>query len=176
MKNTLRFMLAVALVAAPILVTADDDTTLDGTFELGAWYINTDGSPDMVSEYEPNEGRPTLDLEFENFGDWGSLFVSALARHSDDFEGTLDFDIKRMIRSHTTYDKLLHRLGHDPMTNLEATSINGKVVWHEDFHPNQDYDVSYSVLNSRTEFQLASLSALTLGVELREHPIAEGIA
>jgi len=158
----------VALVAAPMLVTADDDTSLSGGFDMGAWYIDAEGSPDMVSEYEPNEGMPILGLDLENYGDWGSILVSAHWRHSDDAEGTLDFDIKRMIRSHTTYNKLLHRLGHDPMTNLEATSFNGKVVWHEDFHPDQDYDISYSVLNSRTEFQLASLNALTLGVEVRE--------
>ena len=62
----------------------------------------------------------------------------------------------------------MHRLGHDPRSNLEATSFNGKVVWHTDLDPNQEYDFNYSAFDSRTEFQLPSLKALTVGLEFRE--------
>ena len=62
-----------------------------------------------------------------------------------------------MVRSHNSYEKFIHRLGHDPMTNLEATSLNGKVVQHTDLDPDQEYDLTSAVFSSRTEFQLPSL-------------------
>ena len=99
---------------------------------------------------------------------------------SDENDATLDFDIARMVRSHTSYTKFIHRLGHDPMTNLESTSTNDKAVWYTDLDPNAEYGYSYFDLQHRTEIQIPALRALTLAVEaaalrLQRRPIRSAL-
>ena len=73
----------------------------------------------MVLEYEPDAGGIDLGLDLATFGEGGSLLISAHVRDADDLGAELDFDVHRSIRSHTAYTGLLHRLGHDPMSNLD---------------------------------------------------------
>jgi hypothetical protein len=168
MKNTIRLVLALCLAALPMVASAGDEDTTEGKVVIGGWDANSEGSPDMVSEYEPEESDFILGLFVKSHGELGSVSVKTLHRHEDDMTLGFDFDIKRMVRSHTSYTSLLHRLGHDPMTNLEGTSFNGKVVRHTDLDPDVDYDISYTVLEHKTEFQFPQLPALTIGVGLRE--------
>jgi hypothetical protein len=151
---------------APGYWTAQDNT--ESNIELGVYNANIDGSADMVAEYYDDESGPTINAVVATHGDLGSLTLGAAYQSTDTNAGELDFDIKRMVRSHNTYEKFIHRLGHDPMNNLEATSFNGKVVWNTDLNPEQEYDLNYSVFGSRTEFQLPSFRAVTLGVDFRE--------
>ncbi len=122
----------------------------------------------MAAEYYDTESGPTVNATVSSHQDGAASSSSAPSRAQTPTPVTLDFDIKRMVRSHNDYKKFLHRLGHDPMYNLEATSFNGKVVWNTDLDPDQDYDFNYSVIESRTELQFPGLSALTLGVDFRE--------
>ncbi|NOZ80015.1 MAG: hypothetical protein GXP48_12720 [Acidobacteria bacterium] len=171
MKTIIHLMLVVVLAAFPVLVHAgnDGDTTkTTGTVMIGAWGASTNDSPDLVSEYAPTSGGPILNLDLSSFSKTGSLLVSAHARHSNDIEGTVDFDLGRMVRSHTSFTKMLHRLGHDPMTDLTATDTVDKAVYHTDFNPGMKYGMHYSVLFNRTELQIPSLSALTLAFEVRD--------
>lgn len=168
MRDLTRVLLILALASLPLTAAAEDEGTTEASVTIGAWDASSDGSPDAVAEYEVLEGGPVLGVTVASHQSWGSLLVEADARHSDDLTSGLDFDVARVIRSTTTYDKLFHRLGHDPMTNLEATSTNGKVVFHTDLNPDMDYDLKYTVLDSRTEFQLPSLKALTLAVDVRD--------
>jgi hypothetical protein len=170
MRSPATLLLAVALaalVAAPALAN-DDDSTVSGTAGIGVWGTDREDSPDQAAEYEPIGGGPVLQVDLDTFHDWGALLISAHGRHSDEVDGSLDFDYRRTVRSHTDYGKLLHRLGHFPMTHLEATSTNGKVVRHTDLDPFQDYELSYSLLEHRTEIQFPHLSALTMAVNYRE--------
>ncbi len=168
MRQLNLILLLAAAVALPTLLAADDGGATSGSASLGAWGASTDGSPDVVGEYEVLDDSFQAGLTVSSHGDWGAVEVAADARHSDDLSSGLRFDIARWLRSETTYDKLFHRLGHDPMTNLEATSTNGKVVFHTDANPTMDYDLKHSVLAHRTELQLPSLPALTLAVGYRE--------
>jgi hypothetical protein len=170
MNALLRVTLAVVVTALPVLATAgdDDEGTTTGHVLLGAWFDDEDGSPDAVAEYQPTGGSPALGLMMSTHQSWGSLLIAAHGTHSDQQDGVLSFDLKRALRSETTYTTLLHRLGHDPMTNLEATSNNGKVVFHEDLDPLQEYDLTYRLFEHRTEIQLPNLSAVTLAFEYRD--------
>jgi hypothetical protein len=142
--------------------------TSETTAEIGWYGASTDDSPDMAAEYYDTESGPTANATVSTHQEWGSLYFLGAFQSSKTNAGELDFDIKRTVRSHNSYNKFVHRLGHDPMTNLEATSFNGKVVWHTDLDPDQEYEMDYSVFESRTEFQLASLRAVTLGAEFRQ--------
>jgi len=169
MKITIRLMLVLVLATLPLTAVAgDDEGTTESTAELGVWSTDIEGSPDMAAEYLDDGAGPLLDITVNTHQSWGSLLIKGDFQSSNQQSAALDFDIHRLVRSHTTYDKFLHRLGHDPMHNLEATSFNGKVVQHTDFNPTMDYDITYLDLSSRTELQLPSLSAVTFGVEFRE--------
>lgn len=177
MKFALRTLLIVALAALPFSAVAGDleknlgddfSKDFESSFQMGGWFADTDGNQSQVSEFEPNDGSPALGFLADSHSDWGSLSIGYDYNHKDDSNGHLDFDLGRMVRSHTSYNKFIHRFGHDNMSNLEATSTNGKVVWHTDLDPNQEYGINYQLLQHRTEFQFDALSALTLAVEYRD--------
>lgn len=152
--------------AAPGSAAAEGD--VDTSVEVGYFDTSTDDSPDMAAEYLDTGDGVTGVATVSAHQDWGSLYFLGAYQSTDDQAGELSFDIRRMVRSHSSYDKFIHRLGHDPMTNLESTSTNGKAVWHTDLSPDQEYDLNYSLLESRTELQLPAVSALTFGLEFRE--------
>jgi len=169
MKTLLRLVLALTLLALPGLAIADDgegETT--GKAQVGGFFGSLDDSADMVAEYEAIDDGPFVDMMVSSHQSWGTFEIDAHIRPSDDNDVELSFDIGRWLRSKTTYTKMLHRLGHDPMTNLEATSTNGKVVFHEDWDPMADYTIRYSLLESWNEFQFPDFSALTLAVGVRD--------
>lgn len=175
MKLAIRTLLIVALAGLPLAGLAGDsdqdgDFSQDfsGWFEMGGSYVEETGSPDKVSEFEPDEASPTMALFIDSHSDGGSLSLGFQYNHLDDNNGHLDFDLGRSIRSHTTYSKFLRRWRHDHMENLEATSTNGKVVRHTDLDPLQAYGVTFERFENRTEFQFEQLSALTLAVEYRD--------
>jgi hypothetical protein len=80
----------------------------------------------------------------------------------------VNFDLNRMVRSHTSFNQFHHRFPHDRMKNLEATSTNHKVVRHTDHNPNDVYGLVYDDLFHRTEFQFPLMSALTMALEIRD--------
>ena len=75
--------------------------------------------------------------------------------------------MKRSVRSRTSYSALLHRLGRDPLTNLEAATNHGRFVWHTDRDPDRLYEIDYGVLSHRTELQFPAAPALTVGLGYR---------
>ncbi len=161
-------LLAAILVAIPFAATAEDADTTEGYVEIGGRAADVTDSPTLAGEYLTADDGVVLDLSVATHQDWGSLFVDIWGVDPDEAEGSLDFDVKRMVRSHTSYISFLHRLGHRGLEHLEATSINGKVVFHTDFNPGFEYDYVYEDLFHRTELQLPNLPALTLAVEFRE--------
>jgi len=160
--------LIACLLGLPSMVVADDGEDITAQAEVGTRSTKATASPDKAAEYESLEEGPIAKVIVDAFKDWGSLAFDVDYTDKKDFNGGVDFDIHRMVRSHTSYDRFLHRLGHEGMGYLESTSINGKVVRHTDLSPNQDYELSYSLLEHRTELQIPSLRALTLAVEFRD--------
>ena len=103
---------------------------VESSVEVGYYDASTDDSPDMAAEYYDSESGPTVNLAVSSHGEAGSIQFVGAYQSEDTNAAALDFDIKRTWRSKTDYNRFLHRLGHDPMHNLEATSFNGKVVWN----------------------------------------------
>ncbi|MCP4896906.1 MAG: hypothetical protein GY906_08010 [bacterium] len=168
MKTMFRIVLALTLATVPLMVSAGEGEDTEGKVVFGGWGANTSESQDMVSEYQPTDGSAVVGLFLKSHGEVGAFEIQSLYRHEDDTDLEVDFDIKRMVRSHTSYSTLLHRFGHDPMHNLEGASFNGKAVRHSDLDPDQEYGLQYRVLDHWTEFQFPQLSVLTLGVGYRE--------
>jgi hypothetical protein len=171
MKAVKSFVLAALLAALPFAVAAEDGENTNetnGSIEVGGLLTDVEGSPDMAAEFNTIEEGAVGKLNLETFGGWGSLDLDFKYAARDQNKGSLDFDIKRMVRSHNTYVKHPHRFGHDPMANLESTSRNGKVVRHTDYSPDQEYKIDYSVFYDRTELQFPGFRPLTLAVEYRD--------
>ncbi|HSL16588.1 MAG TPA: GSU2204 family CXXCH-containing (seleno)protein [Methylomirabilota bacterium] len=171
MKAPTHLVLAALLAAFPFAVAADDgddSTALEGSIEIGGLITEVDDLPDKAAEFSTVEDGPVGKVKLSTFQDWGALDFKFKYMATDENEGHLNFDVKRMVRSHTTYIKFPHRLGHDPMTNLESTSTNGKVVQHTDFSPSQDYVMEYALFEDRTELQFPGFRPLTLAIEFRE--------
>jgi hypothetical protein len=168
MKSPIRLLLLAALVVLPITGVAQEDLDTSASGYVGARNTEVEDSSDRAAEYYTTAEGPVLGVTLTTHQDWGSLFVDFDHVDSDDQEGALDFDIQRMVRSHTSYNKLYHRLGHESMEHLEATSFNGKVNIHTDFSPQQEYNINYFDLDHRTELQFPNLRALTLAFEYRE--------
>jgi len=171
MKAFTRFVLAALLAALPFAVVADDDATMtdsEGSIEIGGLITEVTDSPDMAAEYDTINEGPVGKVKLATYQDWGALDLNFKYAAPDQNSGDLDFDIKRMVRSHNTYNKFPHRLGHDPMWNLSSTSTNGKVVQNSDASPNQDYVMNYAVFEDRTELQFPGFRPLTLAVGFRE--------
>ncbi|MCB1032932.1 MAG: hypothetical protein KDD47_03755 [Acidobacteria bacterium] len=164
---TATLIAVLLLLPAPLAAAGADPTSTQGSVEVGVWDASTDGSPDVVSEYEPDQGGADLAVEVETFQDWGHLFLTAHGRAANDQAFELGLDVGRSVRTHTTYTALLHRLGRDPLTNLEAATQHGRVVWHTDLSPEGRYEIDYGQLTHRTELQFPGAPALTLGLGYR---------
>jgi len=145
------YLLLAAVVIAAFF--AADTLGDEATLELGAWDATVDGSADLAAEYEPTDGGPVVGLEAWNVGEKGAIFVDLEARDDSDQRHTLQFDVRRMLRSKTTYVGLLHRLGRNSLESLETATNHGRSVRHTDLDPGSTYDIDYSDLRHRTELQ-----------------------
>jgi len=165
-KSLLLFVLA-ALVAVPAALAQTEDAT-DVEVTLGGWDASTDDAQEVVSEYEDTDGGILVGLRAELHRAAGSLLLSSHVKGSDQQRHSLDFDIRRMVRSHTSYVAFSRRLSHDPMANLEATTNHGRVVRHDDLDPGRSYGFDYADLDHRTELQVPAFPALTLAFNFRQ--------
>lgn len=169
---SLLLVLVLTLISPPWLaaqeVTGDDqEETTEVDVSIGGWRADPSGSPDLVSEYEPNDDSPRLGLELETLQPWGHLYLEGLWRHPDDQDAVLDLDVRRMIRSHTEVVRLPHRLTHDPLTNLATATNHGRIVQHTDLDPEGVYGIVYGMVSHRTELQPRGFSNLTLALDVR---------
>lgn len=165
-KSLLLFVLA-ALVAVPAALAQGEDAT-DVEVTLGGWDASTDDAEEVVSEYEDTDGGLLVGLRAELHRAAGSLLLSSHVKGSNQQRHSLEFDIRRLVRSHTSYVAFSRRLPHDPMENLEATTNHGRVVRHTELDPGRQYGFDYSDLDHRTELQLPALPALTLAFNFRQ--------
>ena len=135
MKAKFQVLFAVLLVVIlPTSLLAQEDSEATGSVEIGLWDASTSGSPDVVSEYEANEGGPDLELEISSESEKGAVEVSFDFRDRDDYDLALDFDAAgRSIRSETAMTGLIHRLQHESLAHFAAATAHGRLTRHDDF-------------------------------------------
>lgn len=166
--RTLLWLVIPALLWAPTLGAQDDeDDSTKVNVEVGVWDGSVEDSPDVVAEYGPEGGGLDLNLDLSTFKDWGSLIFNVRFLDEDDQDFHLEFDVDRAVRSDTEFIKMIHRLGHDPLHNLEAVTNHGRIVWHTDTAPDDEYQITYTDLRHRTEFQPRKAEDFTLGINYR---------
>ena len=122
--KALKFYVLDTLLAALTFAVAADEVEAStnetkGSIEVGGLFADVTDSPDMAAEFNTINEGPVGKIKLATFQNWGALNFKFKYAAQDQHSGDLDFDIKRMVRSHNTYNAFPHRLGHDPMTNLE---------------------------------------------------------
>ena len=162
-----------ALLALPLLlaVTAargqEAKSESSATVGVGAYHAEESGNPERVHEYSPDGSGPELLLRLEETAPASHFLLSAHTLGGTTQEMTLDFDVSRMLRSHTTYTKFLHRLPHNPLSYMDAVAPP-KVLQGTDLSPHDAYKVTYSLLESGLTFQHPDIPRLTLGLLFRD--------
>lgn len=163
MSMVLVLMLLALPVSAQENAEGEDETNVE--IRIGAWNGDADGSPDVVTEYEPDSEGIDVGVSIDGEQDWGHLDLDARLRHVDDQSLSLGFDVRRILRSQTDYMRMLHRLGHDPLDTMAAVTNHGRIVQHTDLDPDDEYQISYSDLRHKTEYQPSE--AFTVGLIYR---------
>ena len=80
MKKSEVFYTAVAVTVfllglSPSSAEEGTSPVTQGRISVGGWDASSDGSPDLVTEYEPNDGGAELGVEVETLEDWGASFL-----------------------------------------------------------------------------------------------------
>lgn len=160
----------VLVVGLPALLVAqaDDDGETTGVLQVGGWDASTSGSPDLVTEYEPDGGGLDLVLSLDSIQGWGATELDGRFRDEYDLDWELAFDVNRSVRSTTTLDRVLHRLGHESLEHFTAVTNHGRLTRHTDLAPRDVYEIDYQLLEHRTEIQPRRLSNLTLAFGYRQ--------
>ncbi len=169
LHRALSLAAAVVLAGAPAFGQAppSEKPAEKGRLELGVWNSSLSGLPDLAAEFETaDETRPFGALELDLKGGRNGLWLRSEVIDADDMRHRLSFDLGKAVRSVTTYDRFPVRLGHDPLSNLEAASRNGRIVWHTDKDPDRRYEHVLALLEHRTEVRPAG--RLALGFFLRD--------
>ena len=171
MKNRLSLLAGFLLLfALPVTLGAgtDGEAQYMGWLLIGGWDASTDGAPDVVSEYEPNEGGVDLGVGVVSRRDNGETLLKARLRDSDDYDLRFKFDVGRSVRSKTALTALIHRLQHEDLEHFDTATNHGRLAWHTDHNPADVYGIDYRLLEHRTEFQPRATGKLTLHVGYRQ--------
>ncbi len=168
MRTHWSLLFAVVLFVAAAAGAQAAPSGTEGSAEVGVWDASTEGSRDVVSEYEAADGGPDLRLELRSDNPGGIVEVDAEVRDDNDQVLSLGFDVGRSLRSETAYTALVHRLGFRNLDHFAAVTSHGRVTLHTDRAPGQQYAIDYQLLEHRTEFQPRSMDNLTLAVGYRQ--------
>lgn len=163
MKRT--FKLCLVLLACTAAVTWGQ---LTGQVQIGGHGAQEKDNPARAAEYTTTQSGPDAKVDLSYRGGFLHLGLVSDAVSSDQQRHLLSFELGRMVRSHTTFSKLPHRLVHDRLLNLAGSISDVKIVYGEDRDPTARYGIRYDELTHRTDLQFPQAAWLTVSAELRE--------
>ena len=109
---------------APAATTPRRTPAFEGVFRIGGLLDDNSGNLNKVGEYLPLESVAQVGTEF--WGERNGFRYDVNAYYggtSRDQKYRADFDIKRLVKAHVSYQKFGHRLDHDPLTTyMDASS------------------------------------------------------
>lgn len=141
---------------------------LSGTVHLGGHGTSEKDNSARAAEYSTSQSGAdaAVSLQFKAEGFY--LGLESWALSSDQQKHDLTFELGRMVRSHTTFSKLPHRLVHDSLANLAGAIADVKIVYATDRDPNARYGIRYDEITNHTDIQLPQASWLTISTDYRE--------
>lgn len=164
MKTSKQLTLLALAWLAPATLLAQ----LAGTVQLGGHGTSEKDNPARAAEYATTQSGPDAAVSLQYNADGFYLGLESLALSSDQQKHALTFELGRMVRSHTTFSKLPHRLLHDSLANLAGAISDVKVVYATDTDPFARYGIRYDEFTNRTDIQIPGASWLTVSTHYRE--------
>ncbi|MCX7895553.1 MAG: GSU2204 family CXXCH-containing (seleno)protein [Thermoanaerobaculum sp.] len=164
MKTLMKLFACSLVLLFPVALTAQ----VTGTVQIGGHSAVEKDNPARAAEYSTTESGPDAAVSLQYQGQGFFLAVESSALATDRQDHALTFELGRMVRSHTTFSKLPHRLVHDTLPNLAGSISDVKIVYGEDLDPTAQYGIRYDQLTNHTQFQFPGAGWLTLSTHFRE--------
>jgi hypothetical protein len=156
MKKTLGITAIVLILFAPVFGNDEDQEKKDvkAKISVGAKVTGNDGYIGKVGEYDPlDDGiRPFAKAKIR--GVFDKLYFdlkSMFNGNSKDQRHQLNMDIDRIVDVKVNYDSFIHRLDHDPLTNMDVTSEARSGVFHTDYDPTKEYRITRSEFSGQAQ-------------------------
>lgn len=145
-------------------VPTPSTSAVEGIFRLGAAAADTTGSLNRVGEYL--QLRDTASSAMEFWGDRNGVRFDVSAVNggtSRDQDYRADLDIRRLVKAHVRYQRFGHRLDHDPLTYMDASSGLGGtfVALSTDTDPGATYSQAVGALEARVDVTLPTRVPVT---------------
>jgi hypothetical protein len=157
MRRSLLAALALMLVI-PAAAYDDDEYTppadeSEATLEAGYRGSEAEDSLHRAAEYLAFEANPYFGIHWTTSPFDDAIFELDLERwDASEFGGRMAIDLERTIRLTATADALVHRLDHDPLSNLQAVS-DIKVVRSTDLEQGAEYQIRHKLYEIEADFQ-----------------------
>jgi hypothetical protein len=116
---------------------------------LGWWFVEADGSPTKVAEYEGLESSAFVDLDGLFSDGVRTVNLSGSFLDNDTTQASLDYFGPRLA-AEFDLQRYLHRLDHDPLTNM-GDMQSGQETIREDLNVGEDYAIR--VEDVKTSFE-----------------------
>ncbi|MGD9345212.1 MAG: GSU2204 family CXXCH-containing (seleno)protein [Candidatus Aminicenantes bacterium] len=181
MKKALGIILCLSLVTIPLSSQEKDEdekkTQVKASVAAGAVVHSNDGNLTKVGEYRvlPDGVRPIGKADVRAVSE--KIFLDLNASYNGDpkdQDHMLDFNAGRVFDQKFSYTSLLHRLDHDPLKNLDVASEARSGVFHEDFNPTDEYQITRSEFVSKSRLTIPGASFLKIYANIRnEHRSGE---
>lgn len=148
-------------------------TPFEGVFSIGGIGSDTSGNAVRVGEYDVLRPGSVPQLGIQFWGERGRARFDVLAQHGGDARDQryrADLDFGRLVKASVSYDRFPHRLDHDPLSYLDASSgIGGTfVVRHDDTDPGAAYSLTHGELASLVEVAVPAAQGLRFFVGHRQ--------
>jgi len=168
----------------------EGEVTLGGMWTLDDIDRDEDGAVGGVEYNSAVDKNLTVDLGADLSLRSGGLAFDGQAHYQDgddqEYAGALS--LQRVLLYKTDYNRFMHRLGHDGLSNLEAHifdlaanggggltvaslgaagTIGSAAVYHTDHNPLDEYAVTRSEWNNGVTFHIPMIPELTLGFDHR---------
>jgi len=175
MKHRQLWLLALLSILTLIMTTtlacAEDSTK--GHVEVGFSGMDTDDNAARVNEYlktssnDDSNFNPALDLNLEHFGENVSAEVDIDFNGSENYDLSIDTDVKRVLRFHLDYQAFEHQKDHENLSQMGATARDDT----KGAQPNVTTDQIYANLINQTGNNFVTVG----GASLSSNPGVDGI-
>ena len=174
MNKAIGIIAILAIIFTPALGSEEEENVvIKASVTVGAQANSITDSPLQIGKYLPlNKGvRPVVNAAV--VGTYNKVFYAIDANFDESSKSqdhSIRLDVDRIVDQKFSYISLPHRLGNDPLTNLDVTSEARSGVFHTNFDPAKEYNITRSEFTSETNISIPSIPFLDLYANYRnEH-------
>ncbi|NIM59063.1 MAG: hypothetical protein GTO16_09005 [Candidatus Aminicenantes bacterium] len=131
--------------------------------------LNVSGlSGGRAAEYATVGSYPGVGFGFRGFlGDKSSFDLSGKFYHTDEQSYFASLDLQRIVRIKTQANRLLHRLDHDPLTNVDPDPATQAEFPFLDSNPDDVYSTARTEIINKTDLVFPSFPNLKIISQVR---------